>query len=230
MSSGDRLPPQYLDARALARALRHLPVFPLPDMVMFPHALLPLHIFEDRYRKMTRDALAGNRLIGLALQTEDEVEGESPPRFAPILGVGEIVMAQELPDGRFNLVMRGRMRVRLDRELDSDEPYRLIAAREIPDDDGAVSPEELGEAEASLRSLIFGLADALPEGGELLKQVVSAQTSAAELVNVVAAALVADTGSRQRLLETTDVVARIEAVSDEVAVVTARIAPDRPTN
>jgi hypothetical protein len=228
MSSGDRLPPQFLDARAIARALRHLPVFPLPDVVMFPHALLPLHIFEPRYRKLTRDALAGNRLMGLALQIEDELTGAEPPRFAPVLGVGEIVMAQELPDGRYNLVLRGRTRVRLDRELETDEPYRLIVATELPDD--APAPAELSEAEASLRSLIFGLADALPEGGELLKQVVSAQTSAAELVNVVAAALVADTGSRQRLLETTDLLARIEAVSNEVAAVTARVAPDRKMN
>jgi Lon protease-like protein len=228
MSSGERLPPQYLDERAIARALRHLPVFPLPDVVMFPHALLPLHIFEPRYRKMTRDALAGNRLMGLALLEEDEVPGAPPPRFAPVLGVGEIVMAQELPDGRYNLVLRGRTRVRFQRELPSDEPYRLITATEIPDE--LPDHEELGDAESTLRSLIFGLADALPEGGELLKQVVSAQTSAAELVNVVAAALVADTGSRQRLLETTDILARIEAVSDEVAAVTARVAPDRKTN
>jgi Lon protease-like protein len=229
MSSGDRLPPQYLDARAIARALRHLPVFPLPDVVMFPHALMPLHIFEPRYRKLTRDALAGNRLMGLALLVDDEVLGEPPPRFAPILGVGEIVMAEELPDGRYNLVLRGRTRVRFERELATDEPYRLIAATEIPDQAPLVT-EDLKEAESSLRSLIFGLADALPEGGELLKQVVSAQTSAAELVNVVAAALVADTGSRQRLLETTDILARIESVSNEVAVVTARVAPDRKPN
>jgi Lon protease-like protein len=228
MSSGERLPPQYLDERAIARALRRLPIFPLPDVVMFPHALMPLHIFEPRYRKLTRDALAGNRLMGLALMIEDEVPGDPPPRVAPILGVGEIVMAQELPDGRFNLVMRGRTRVRLERELESEEPYRVIVAREIPDD--APQRDELGDAASSLRSLIFNLADALPEGGELLKQVVSAQSSAAELVNVVAAALVADTGSRQRLLETTDILARIEAVSDEVAAVTARVAPDRPTN
>jgi len=212
----------------MARALRHLPVFPLPDVVMFPHALLPLHIFEPRYRKLTRDALAGNRLMGLALLMEEELMGEPPPRFAPILGVGEIVMAQELPDGRFNLVLRGRTRVRFDRELETDQPYRLIVATEIPDQ--MAGGIELGDAEATLRSMIFGLADALPEGGELLKQVVSAQTSAAELVNVVAAALVADTGSRQKLLETTDILARIEAVSNEVAAVTARVAPDRPTN
>jgi Lon protease-like protein len=228
MSSGDRLPPQYLDARAMARALRHLPVFPLPDVVMFPHALLPLHIFEPRYRKLTRDALAGNRLMGLALLIEDELMGEPPPRFASVLGVGEIVMAQELPDGRFNLVLRGRTRVRFDRELVTDEPYRLITATELPDE--IPGGPDLGDAEATLRSMIFGLADALPEGGELLKQVVSAQSSAAELVNVVAAALVADTGSRQKLLETTDILARIEAVANEVAAVTARVAPDRPTN
>ena len=113
-------------------------------------------------------------------------------------------------------------------ELESAEPYRLIVASELPDENAR--REELGEAESTLRSLIFGLADALPEGGELLKQVVSAQTSAAELVNVVAAALVADTGARQRLLETTDILARIEAVSNEVAAVTARVAPDRRTN
>jgi Lon protease-like protein len=212
----------------MQKALRQLPVFPLPDVVMFPHALMPLHIFEPRYRKMIRDALAGNRLIGLALQIEDEVAGGPPPRFEPILGVGEIVMAQELPDGRFNLVMRGRTRVRLERELESSEPYRLIAATELPDQ--TPGPEELGDAEAMLRSMIFGLADALPEGGELLKQVVSAQTSAAELVNVVAAALVADTGSRQRLLETTDILERIEAVTNEVAAVTARVAPDDKVN
>jgi Lon protease-like protein len=110
MSSGERLPPQYLDERAIAQALRKLPIFPLPDLVMFPHALLPLHIFEPRYRKLTQDALASNRLMGLALLIEDEVAGEPPPRFSPILGVGEIVMAQELPDGRFNLILRGRTR------------------------------------------------------------------------------------------------------------------------
>src|SRR5438093_977201 len=150
MSSGERLPPQYLDARAMARALRQLPVFPLPDVVMFPHALLPLHIFEPRYRKLTRDVLAGNRLMGLALLIEEEVVGAPPPRFEPILGVGEIVMAQELPDGRFNLVMRGRTRVRLERELESAEPYRLIVASELPDENAR--REELGEAESTLRS------------------------------------------------------------------------------
>jgi len=100
---------------------------------------------------------------------------------------------------------------------------------EVPDELPR-GPEELIDAEASLRSLITGLADALPEGGELLKQVIAAQSSPAELVNVVAAALVADPAVRQRLLEMTEILTRIEAVSTEVAAVTARVAPDRRVN
>src|SRR5256885_7235773 len=129
MSSGDRPP----SARALARALRRLPVFPLPDVVLFPNALLPLHVFEPRYRQLTRDVLASNKLVGVPLLVEQEVAGAAPPRFAPVLGVGEVMMAQELPDGRFNLVLRGRARVRVDQELITDEPYRLGQATPIPD-------------------------------------------------------------------------------------------------
>jgi Lon protease-like protein len=228
MSSADRPPGPRPGSRALARALRRLPVFPLPDVVLFPHALLPLHVFEPRYRQLTRDVLASHKLMGVPLLVEEEVAGAPPPHFAAILGVGEVVMAQELPDGRYNLVLRGRARVRLDQELITDEPYRLIKAVEVPDE--TRRPEDLGDAEESLRSLITGLADALPEGGELLKQVIAAQGTAAELVNVVAAALVADTAFRQRLLETTDLLARMEAVSTEVAAVTARVAPDRRVN
>jgi uncharacterized protein len=226
MSSGERRTPEE---RALARALRRLPVFPLPDVVLFPHALLPLHVFEPRYRKLTQDVLAGHKLMGVPLLLEEEVPGAPPPAFAPIFGVGEVVMAQELPDGRYNLVLRGRARVRVEMELPTDDPYRVVVARELPDEPTR-RPDELVDAEESLRSLITGLADALPEGGELLKQVIAAQGSPAELVNVVAAALVADSRRRQRLLEVSDLLARIEAVSTEVAAVTARVAPDRRMN
>lgn len=226
MSSGERRTPEE---RALLRALRRLPVFPLPDVVLFPHALLPLHVFESRYRKLTADVLAGHKLMGVPLLLEEEVAGAPPPAFAHVLGVGEVVMAQELPDGGYNLVLRGRARVRVEMELPTDDPYRVVVAKALPDEPPR-GPEELADAEASLRSLITSLADALPEGGELLKQVIAAQGSPAELVNVVAAALVADSRRRQRLLEMSDLLARMEAVSTEVAAVTARVAPDRRMN
>jgi len=210
-------------SRTLARALRRVPLFPLEDVVLFPHSMIPLYVFEARYRKMVRDVLAGNRLLAVSLQLEKESPAkEGPPRVAAIASVGELVLAQELPDGRFNLVVRGRARIGIDEELPSDEPYRLIAAHEIPDDPPDASPD-LAEADTALRALVTGLAESIPEGGELLKHVAAAQDSPAALANVMAASLVADPRARQRLLETTDIFQRLEQLSNEVVALIDRV-------
>ena len=210
-------------SRSLARALRRLPLFPLEDVVLFPHSMIPLYVFEARYRKMVRDVLAGNHLVAISLQLEKEnVTEEGAPRVATIASVGELVLAQELPDGRFNLVVRGRARIGIDEELESDEPYRLIAAHEIPDDPPEKSAE-LDEADTTLRALVSGLAESIPDGGELLKHVAAAQESPAALANVMAASLIADARVRQHLLETTDVFQRLEQLSSEVVALIDRV-------
>ena len=210
-------------SRTLARALRRLPLFPLEDVVLFPYSMIPLYVFEARYRKMVRDVLAGNRLLAISLQLERENPGtEAAPRVAAIASVGELVLAQELPDGRFNLVVRGRARIGIDEELPSDEPYRLIAAHEIPDDP-SVELSDIDEADTTLRALVSGLAESIPDGGELLKHVAAAQDSPAALANVMAASLVADARARQRLLETTDVFQRLEQLSNEVVALIDRV-------
>ncbi|HYB96337.1 MAG TPA: LON peptidase substrate-binding domain-containing protein [Vicinamibacterales bacterium] len=85
-----------------------LPIFPLPNVVLFPNVFLPLHIFEPRYRQMVADALAGDRIIGMTLLRpgyEDHYEG-SPPIYQ--LGCsGLITHAEKLEDGRYNVVLRG---------------------------------------------------------------------------------------------------------------------------
>jgi ATP-dependent Lon protease len=143
--------------------------------------------------------------------------------------VGEVVMAHELQDGRFNLVVRGRARVRIREELPTETPYRLVSAGLLPDLPGG-DEGELADADQSLRALISHLADAIPEGGELLRQVVAAQETPSQLVDVLAAALIVDAGLRQRLLETLDVGKRIERVSAEVVAMTARIASSGQVN
>jgi uncharacterized protein len=207
---------------SLIATLQRLPLFPLPNAVLFPHALLPLHIFEDRYREMTRDILSGVRCLVIGLIDPNASPDEEQPPVLPIAGVGEVVMAHELPDGRFNLVVRGRARVRIDQEMPSDRPYRLVSATQLPDLP-ITNPAEIGDADQTLRALIGRLAEALPEGGELLRQVVAAQDSPAELVDGVASALIVDPVLRQRLLETRDVGQRLERVSAEVVAMTARI-------
>lgn len=217
-------------SRSLARALRRVPLFPLEDVVLFPHSMIPLYVFEARYRKMVKDVLASNRLIAISLQLEKEdPTAEGAPRVAGVASVGEVVLAQELPDGRFNVVVRGRARIAIDEELPSEEPYRLITAHEIPDDPPEKSPE-LEEADAALRALVTGLAESIPDGGELLKHVAAAQDSPAALANVMAASLVSDVRARQRLLETTDVFQRLEQLASEVVALIDRVGKHGPAN
>jgi Lon protease-like protein len=206
----------------LQPALERLPMFPLPGLVLLPNTFVPLHIFEPRYRKLTADVLEGGRLMALAFQLGQEHDFEGPPPVAAIAGVGEVVMAQRLPDGRYHIVLRGRARIRIDRELASNEPYRIVQATEIPDEQ-ATDDLDLMEADASLRAQTASLADALPEKGDLLKQVVAAQGTPAALVDVVASTLIADAKLRQQLLETPDVGRRLLRVSSEVAALCARL-------
>jgi ATP-dependent Lon protease len=206
----------------LAAALGRLPLFPLPNVVLFPHAPLRLHIFEDRYRAMTRDILDGERFLAMGLITEGATAADERPPVEAIAGVGEIVMAHELPDGRFNLVVRGYARVHIDEELSSDRPYRLVSASVVPDLP-ITDRNELRDAEQSLRVLIGQLADAIPEGGEPLRQIVAGLETPASLANVAAAELIADVGIRQELLETRDVARRLERVTAEIVAMTARL-------
>jgi Lon protease-like protein len=101
-----------------------LPLFPLPNVVLFPGNALPLHVFEPRYRALARAALAGEGLIGMALLkpgAEPSAGGEPP--IHPVLGMGKIVEDVELDDGRRNLLLIGVARVKVLEELPS-KPYR----------------------------------------------------------------------------------------------------------
>jgi Lon protease-like protein len=117
-------------------------LFPLPKVVLFPHAVLPLHIFEPRYRQMTEDALAGDKLVTIVqwrapYPTHAGVE----PALEEIGCLGRILQHERLPDGKFNFLLLGRKRVRLGREIPGDRLYRRAEA-EILEDEHADLPQE----------------------------------------------------------------------------------------
>src|SRR4051812_15718215 len=118
-------------------------LFPLPGVVLFPHAVLPLHIFEPRYRQMTEDALATDRLITI-VQVRPPEEWTTPgqPTLEEYGCLGRIVKHERLPDGRFRFLLLGRKRVRLAREIPSDKLYRSAQVEIIEDiePDGADQP------------------------------------------------------------------------------------------
>src|SRR3569833_1614396 len=115
-------------------ALAELPIFPLPNCVLLPGGLLPLHVFEPRYRELTRDCLAGHQFMGIArLRPGFETTYYGRPPVYERFGVGKIICSEELPDGRFALLLRGVARVELARELPSERAYRRVEARVLAD-------------------------------------------------------------------------------------------------
>jgi Lon protease-like protein len=122
-------------ADALVTFTGRAPIFPLPNVVHFPHLLLPLHIFEPRYRRMVHDCLAGDRLLAMALLKPgwDASAALSRPAVFDMACLGRITAEQRLPDGRYYLVLQGLSRARIVEEVDPDQPYRIAKLELCPD-------------------------------------------------------------------------------------------------
>jgi uncharacterized protein len=113
-----------------------LPIFPLPNVVLFPGVFLPLHVFEPRYREMVADALASDRMIGMVLLRpgwQHQYEGR-PPVY-PVGCSGVITHVETLPDGRYNIVLRGVERFRI-LEEDDGRSYRRAVVEAVPEGPG----------------------------------------------------------------------------------------------
>ena len=111
--------------RAVAALPTTLPIFPLPGVLLLPHGRLPLRIFEPRYLAMTRDALAGERLIGM-VQPNDPVVSDANPPVYPIGCAGRITSFTETDDGLFLITLTGISRFRIREELPLLEGYRRV--------------------------------------------------------------------------------------------------------
>jgi Lon protease-like protein len=111
-----------------------IPIFPLPNVVLFPGVFLPLHIFEPRYREMVRDALEGDRVIGMVLlRPEGLGDYEGRPPVYPVGCAGLITHVERLADGRFNIILRGLQKFRIVGE-DHHLAYRLAHIEELTDE------------------------------------------------------------------------------------------------
>jgi Lon protease-like protein len=185
-----------------------LPIFPLPDLTFFPHTVLPLHIFEPRYRSMVSDCLARNRklaVVGLKPGYEDNYEGK--PAVHAVAGAGEIVRCERLATGRFNILIKGESRIRIDREIPSDTLYRLVEATVLEDvgDGGARADALTAEIKARCRRVLNAVGRSSPR----LEATLSSSPSPPILADQIASALIPSPQLRQRLLEETDVERRL---------------------
>jgi uncharacterized protein len=210
------------DAERLRRALTTLPIFPLPGAVLLPHALVPLHIFEPRYRKMTRDCDEGLRVLALANIPDERAAAEKPPRVLPVVGVGILARVDHLPDGRFNIVLRGVRRASIEEELPTSEPYRLVRAAPLFPTRSSPSAAQMA---ADLKQLVVALSAALrSEEAKALAQLATRASDPGDLADLVAGALIASARERQAVLEAVEVEPRLELAAQAAAAALARTA------
>lgn len=180
-----------------------IPIFPLPSVVLFPNAFLPLHIFEARYRAMVNDALGGNRIIGMVLlQPKYEVNYEGRPPVFAVGCAGAITHAEPLGDGRLNIVLRGIERFRVTGE-DSSRSYRIAHVDPLRD---LVSDEHRAELSRLRPRLETLLVSAVECAGS--KPRFPPAIPDENLVNTLAQHLELEPLERQALLERDGVLAR----------------------
>ncbi|MFO0754861.1 MAG: LON peptidase substrate-binding domain-containing protein [Byssovorax sp.] len=201
--------PDEKGPRDLLPALSALPLFPLPT-VLFPGAMLPLHIFEPRYRAMIRDVLDTHQTLSVVLVTDPtKVDEHGHPEIAKIAGVGTVIDHVELPSGRFNILLRGRARVHLD-ELPFVTPYRRAQATVLTPPPGEVSPRDL----SSLISAASAFTARVRERDPSFELSLPKDAPAALLADLCAHHLLLDANERQAVLETLDVQARVRRVAE----------------
>jgi Lon protease-like protein len=188
------------------RIPREVPIMVLPNAVLFPHSLLPLHIFENRYRQMLSHCLTGERMFSVALAKTGIREPKGVEDLRSVAGVGLIRACVGNENGTSNLVLQGLARVRII-DWTQEEPFRIAQIELIESRIGnAVEADALGEKVKELCVRIQQLGLPLPPN--LLEQM--HQIDSPEiLADVVGAAFVSELAPRQQLLESPDVSERL---------------------
>ncbi|MEE2751807.1 MAG: LON peptidase substrate-binding domain-containing protein [Myxococcota bacterium] len=179
-----------------------LPVFPLPGVVFFPHTILPLHIFEPRYRAMIRDCL--EHAVPIAVGQPE----------ADVMGVGRIVRHQILDEGRYNIVLEGMERVRLGDELSLCNGYRRFRTTTL--DTVEAEREEVQRSLEVIRACLPQLSLRWPEPTEALEVLLGEFSSVDKLSDQVASAIFFEPALRQELLEELSASSRLESVVERI--------------
>lgn len=183
-------------------------LFPLPNLVLFPSVVQPLHIYEPQFRQMATDALAGDRLISVVLLRpgwEDLISGKPP--MHKVGCIGKIIAEQSLADGRFNLLLRGLRRVRLRRELNVDRLYRVAQVELLEE----VMPPDIPTAKrlrTALEEAVLPKFTGKETAKEQLRDLFHGELTLGALCDVLGFALPLPPELKQTLLERLDVVER----------------------
>lgn len=204
-----------LQVRLRRTARTALPIFPLPRAVLLPGALLPLHVFEARYREMVSACMESHELMGIATLRpgyDDDYDGR--PGIWPEIGVGHIVAHQELPDGRSNILLRYVGRGLLDVELPPRASYREVRLRLLTD-----QPPPTTAPYDSLRGLVRLVGQYSERAAVEAERL--AQLEGSEMVDALARKLLAEPDLQRQYLGEVRIAERASMVQEALAEVLA---------
>ncbi len=196
-------------------------LFPLPNLVLFPHVIQGLHIFEPRYRQMTADALAGDRLVALVKLHDSAFPDADRPEIEEVVCVGEIIWHEKLSDGRYNLRLRGASRARIIEEVPTDRLYRSARVELLPD---IASPDlaRLAQLRRDLAAAVLPrFADDSP-ARQQLQELFDGDMPLGHVCDVLAYALPLPPDAKQALLAEPHVETRAATIADVLRVSAAR--------
>lgn len=220
---------EQLDRQTLAKACEAVPLFPLPGVVLFPNTVMPLHVFEDRYRRLVRDCLAGNGVLGVPLLApgwENNYDGQPP--IHPISGLGRIIESRKLADGRYNIAVLGVGRMRILSEHATDEPYRIARAELLEEVLPASGISGLRGSLDQMRLLLAQLLMLYPRLQPDLGKLVEEREPSPQLIDALAHLVFQEPEERQQYLEEDRLLTRADKVAEGLASVIARASSDIP--
>jgi len=193
-------------------------LFPLPDLVLFPHVMQPLHIFEPRYRDLLEDALEDDHLIAMSLLCpgwQSDYEGRPP--VCPMACLSRVVSSRRLDDGTYNLLVLGLHRVRLLDELPPRHRYREAHAELRHDCPTTLTPKKQEKLTRRLRESFLDVLSSMPEAREQIGQLVGEDLPLATLTDIAGYVLDLDVAQKHRLLAEANVCRRARMLVEHLA-------------
>jgi len=188
-----------------------MPLFPLPDVVFFPKTLLPLHVYEARYRALASEAIERDQAICTALLRPGwETDYYGSPEVYPVGCVGRIIQHAKLPDGRYNITLQGEAKVRIEEHVRL-EPYRLVRIQPIQDDDSWTRGDNVAQEAVDLVRLFRQVHEG-QEPSLLLAESFGQNMSPESILNTVAMHLNVEPDMKEKLLEMDRLEARYHSV------------------
>lgn len=188
-------------------------LFPLPNLVMFPHVLQPLHVFEPRYRALLEEALEDDRLIAMAVLAPGwEKHYEGRPRLRKTACLGRVLTHQRVEGDRYNILLAGLRRVRIVEELPPDKPFREARVELLEDIYPAESADQRPTAQLRLLQQFRRLLPNMPEVHQQLEELLCTDVSLGMLTDLISYTMQFPIDTKEAMLREANVDRRCDAL------------------